>query len=166
MLNGLVATSAGAPIQRSIDAPPSQGTAKILGIAGIADTDVILSVKDGVCQVALLPAALTEPTTTAPASVGSPRPAGHNSSDAHEEFPGTVLDGKYTAASARLEPFQFATVGCSEEAMAVTVEGIGESLPVKKAGDSLRLWREGQNAVIAVGLPEAVRGPAPKQSTS
>ncbi|MFI8462132.1 hypothetical protein ACIGG8_42890, partial [Kitasatospora sp. NPDC085464] len=70
--------------------PPSKGAAKILGIARIADTDVILSVKDGACQAALLPASLAEPTTTAPTSVGSPRPAGHTFSDAHEEFPGTI----------------------------------------------------------------------------
>ncbi|MFF7993408.1 hypothetical protein ACFZDG_26880 [Kitasatospora xanthocidica] len=165
-LNGLVATAAGATIQRSIDAPPSKGTAKILGIAGVADTDVILSVKDGVCQVTPLPASLTEPTGTAPTSVGAPRPAGHASSDAHQEFPGTILDGKYTAASAQLQPFQFATVGCSEKAMAVQIEGIGGALPMKKSGDSLQVWREGQNAVIAVGLPEAIHGQAPKQSTS
>ncbi|MFJ9461601.1 hypothetical protein ACIRST_41840 [Kitasatospora sp. NPDC101447] len=161
-----MATSASEPIQRSIDAPPSKGAAKILGIAGIADTDVILSVKDGACQAALLPASLAEPTTTAPTSVGSPRPAGHAFSDAHKEFPGTILDGKYTVASAQLQPYQFATVGCSEKAMAVKIEGVGESLPMKKSGDSLQLWREGQNAVIVVGLPEAIHGPAPKQSAS
>ncbi|RKT18984.1 hypothetical protein BX285_3424 [Streptomyces sp. 1114.5] len=75
-LNGLVATSASEPIQRSIDARPSKGAAKVLGIAGISGTDVILSVRDGACQVALLPDSLTEPTTTAPTSLGSPRPTG------------------------------------------------------------------------------------------
>ncbi|MFI5645474.1 hypothetical protein [Kitasatospora sp. NPDC051705] len=161
MLDGLAATQAGVPIQRSIDLLPSEGAAKILGVAEISGTDVVLWVRGGVCQVALLPDSLTEPTATAPTAVGAPRPAGHaGSSDAHQEFPGTVLDGKYTAASAQLQPFRFATVGCSEKAMSVKIEGVGNSLPAKKSGDSLQLWREGQNAVLAVGLPEAIHGPA------
>ncbi|WP_406192367.1 hypothetical protein OH807_00800 [Kitasatospora sp. NBC_01560] len=165
-MDGLVATSVDAPIQRSIDAPPSTGVAKILGTAGIAGTDVILSLRDGTCQVALLPTSLSEPTAAAPASVGSPRPAGHAFSDTHQEFPGKILDGKYTAASTRLDPFQFATVGCSEKAMAVKIEGTGGSVPVKKSGDSLHLWREGQGTVFIVGLPEAIHWPAPEQSSS
>ncbi|MFF2078379.1 hypothetical protein ACFVXG_26935 [Kitasatospora sp. NPDC058162] len=161
-LNGLAATSASVPVQRTIDLLPAEGTAKILGVAEISGTDVILSVRGGVCQVTLLPDSLTEPTTTAPASVGAPRPAGHvGASDAHQDFPGTVLDGKYTVGSAQLQPFQFATVGCSEKAMAVRIEGIGESSPAKKSGDSLLIWRQGQDAVIAVGLHEAIHGTAP-----
>ncbi|MFJ3787096.1 hypothetical protein [Kitasatospora sp. NPDC090091] len=165
-LNGLAATSASVPIQRSIDLMPTEGAAKILGVAEISGTDVVLWVRGGACNVALLPDSLTAPTATAPTSVGSPRPTGHGSSDAHQEFPGTILDGKYTTASARMDPFQFATVGCSEKAMTVKIEGIGESAPVKKAGDSLQLWREGSNAVIAVGLPEAIRGPGPGHGSS
>ncbi|MEU9045232.1 MULTISPECIES: hypothetical protein [unclassified Kitasatospora] len=153
-----MATPVGASIQGSIDAPPFKGVAKILGVAGISGTDVVLSVRDGVCQVALLPGSLAEPTTAAQTVLGSSRPAGDTgSSDAHQQFPGTVLDGKYTVATARMEPFTFATVGCSEKAMAVRMEGVGDSAALqKKAGDSLQLWREAQGAVIAVGLPEAI----------
>ncbi|MFJ7913187.1 hypothetical protein [Kitasatospora sp. NPDC096204] len=166
-LDGLAATSVDGPIQRSIDAPPSKGVAKILGVAGISGTNVILSVRDGACQVALLPAVLTESTTTAPTSLGSPRPAGRTgSSDSRQEFPGTILEGKYTLASARLDPFKFATVGCSEKAMTVRIEGVGEASMQKKSGDSLQLWKESQDAVLAVGFPEAIHGPVLEHSTS
>lgn len=167
-LNGLAPAPIGAPVQNSIDAPPSKGAAKILGVAALSGTDVVLSVRDGTCQVALLPDSLTEPTTTAPTSLGSPRPAGRTgSSDSHQKFPGNVLEGKYTLASSQMQPFTFATVGCSEKAMTVKIEGAGESSQMKnKSGDSLRFWQEGQSVVLAVGLPEAIHRPGSEHRTS
>ncbi|MFB7616494.1 hypothetical protein [Kitasatospora sp. NPDC056181] len=167
-LDGLAATSAGLPIQGSVDAPPAKGVAKILGVAEVAGTNVVLAVRNGNCQVSLLPDRLTEPTTTAPASVGSQRPAvGSVFSDSHQEFPGNVLAGKYTQASAQISPFKFTAVGCSEKAMVARVEGVGESVEIRnKAGDSLRSWREGQDAVLTVGAPEAVSRPSPSGTGS
>ncbi|MFD9591976.1 hypothetical protein ACFWA9_04355 [Kitasatospora sp. NPDC059973] len=168
-LDGLAATPVDLPIQGSVDAPPAKGVAKILGIAEIAGTDVVLAVRNGTCQVSLLPDQLTEPASTAPATIGSQRPAAVAGafSDAHQEFPGSVLAGKYTQASGQISPFKFTTVGCSEKAMVARIEGVDGTVEIrKKAGDSLKSWREGQDAVLAVGASEAIRQPAPASDTS
>ncbi|MFE5586915.1 hypothetical protein [Kitasatospora sp. NPDC056531] len=157
-LDATAAAPADAVIQHSIDAPPAKGTAKILGIADVSGTSVVLSVRNGTCQVALLPDGLTEPTATAPDSVGSPRPTASSFADTHVDFPGNVLAGTYTQASAQLSPFKFMTLGCGEKAMTVKMEGIGSSAQVhKKTGDSLRSWKNGPDVVLAVGTPEAIR---------
>ncbi|MFJ2191850.1 hypothetical protein ACIOJE_28595 [Kitasatospora sp. NPDC087861] len=123
-MDGLAATSAAPAVQRSIDALPARGTAKILGIAEVSGIDVVLAIRNGTCQVSLLPDGLAEPTSTAPDSLGSQRPTvGGGFSDAHRDFPGSVLAGTYTQASAEMTPFTFVTVGCSEKAMAVRIEG-------------------------------------------
>ncbi|MBD0693020.1 hypothetical protein BG452_40040 [Streptomyces sp. CBMA123] len=156
-LDATAAAPADAVVQRSIDAPPAKGTAKILGIADVSGTSVVLSVRNGTCQVALLPDGLTEPTSTAPDSVGSPRPSASSFADTHGDFPGNVLAGTYTQASAQLIPFKFMTLGCGEKAMTVKMEGIGSSAQVqKKTGDSLRSWKNGTDVVLAVGTPEAI----------
>ncbi|MFF9646241.1 hypothetical protein [Kitasatospora aureofaciens] len=156
-LDATAAAPVDSVVQRSIDAPPAKGTAKILGIADVSGTSVVLSVRNGTCEVALLTDGLTEPTATAPDSVGSPRPTA-SSADTHVDFPGNILAGTYTQASAQLVPFKFMTVGCGEKAMTVKVEGIGSSTQVeKKTGDSLRSWKNGTDVVLTVGTPEAVR---------
>ncbi|MFD5466070.1 hypothetical protein ACFWIQ_25025 [Kitasatospora sp. NPDC127059] len=123
---------------------------------------VVLAVRNGSCQVALLPDGLAEPTATAPDSVGSSRPAPGSFADTHVDFPGKVLAGTYTVASAQLSPFTFTTLGCGEKAMTVKVEGIGGSAQVhRRSGDSLRSWKDGADVVLAVGTPEAIhRAPA------
>ncbi|MFJ2862426.1 hypothetical protein [Kitasatospora sp. NPDC087314] len=162
-LDGLAATSAAPAVQRSIDALPARGTAKILGIAEVSGIDVVLAIRNGTCQVSLLPDGLAEPTTAAPDSLGSQRPTvGGGFSDAHRDFPGSVLAGAYTQASAEMTPFTFMTVGCSEKAMAVRIEGVKDSAEArKKSGDSLRSWRDGPDTLLAVGAPEAIRRSAP-----
>ncbi|MFF1796243.1 hypothetical protein ACFVXQ_18820 [Kitasatospora sp. NPDC058263] len=168
-LDGLAAAPVDLPIQGSVDAPPAKGVAKILGVAEIAGTDVVLAVRNDTCQVSLLPDRLTEPTSTTPATVGAQRPAvtGGAFSNGHQEFPGSVLLGKYTQASGRISPFKFTTLGCSEKAMVARIEGVGGTVEIgKKAGDSLKFWREGQGAVLAVGDSEAIRQSAPASDTS
>nr|BEK64178.1 hypothetical protein KPHV_14050 [Kitasatospora purpeofusca] len=162
-LDGLAAAPAAPAVQASLDAPPAKGTAKILGIADVEGTDVVLSVRNDICEVAFLAAPLTGAAATASVSVGAQRPTGSVYSDSHQGFPGNVLTGKHTQASAQFPPFRFVAVGCSEKAMAVRVEGAGASADVRnKAGDSLRTWRDGQDLVMAVGNPEAIRRePAP-----
>ncbi|MFD9067919.1 hypothetical protein ACFVZ3_41140 [Kitasatospora purpeofusca] len=162
-LDGLAAAPAASAVQASLDAPPAKGTAKILGIAEVEGTDVVLAVKNDICQVAFLTASPTGAAATAATSVGAQRPTGSVYSDSHQGFPGNVLTGKHTQASAQFPPFRFVAVGCSEKAMAVRVEGAGASADVRNtAGDSLRIWRDGQDLVMAVGNPEAIRrGPAP-----
>ncbi|MEU4115447.1 hypothetical protein AB0F71_13235 [Kitasatospora sp. NPDC028055] len=156
-LEATAAAPADAVVQRSIDAPPAKGTAKILGIADVSGTSVVLAVRNGTCQVAVLPDGLTDPTATAPDSVGAPRPTASSFADTHVDFPGNVLAGTYTQASAQLSPFKFTALGCGEKAMAVRLEGAGKSAEArKKAGDSLRLWKNGADLVLAVGTPEAV----------
>ncbi|MFI9323250.1 hypothetical protein ACIGXI_26205 [Kitasatospora aureofaciens] len=160
LLDATAAAPVDSVVQRSIDAPPAKGTAKILGIADVSGTSVVLAVRNGTCQVALLPDGLTEPTTTAPDSFGSERPTASSSADTHLVFPGNVLAGIYTQASAQLVPFKFMTLGCGEKAMTVKIEGIGSSAQVKKkTGDSLRSWKNGPDVLLAVGTPEAIQAP-------
>ncbi|MFE6747755.1 hypothetical protein ACFVGM_18015 [Kitasatospora purpeofusca] len=161
-LDGLAAAPAAPSVQAGVDAPPARGTAKILGIAEVAGTDVVLAVRNDICQVAFLTAPPTAEAATAAAIVGAQRPTGSVHSDSHQGFPGNVLTGKYTQASAQSPPLRFVDVGCSEKAMAVRVEGAGASAEaLKKAGDSLRIWRDGQDIVVTVGHPEAIRRPDP-----
>ncbi|MEV6979180.1 hypothetical protein [Kitasatospora sp. NPDC093806] len=121
---------------------------------------MILAVRNDTCQVSFLAARPTDATTTAPTSVGSQRPSAGVSSDSHQGFPGDVLTGKHTQASAQIPLLGFVTVGCSEKAMAVRVEGAAVSAGVRnKAGDSLKSWRDGQDIVVTVGDPEAIRRP-------
>ncbi|MCX4758926.1 hypothetical protein [Kitasatospora purpeofusca] len=156
-LDGLAAAPVAPSVQASVDAPPAKGTAKILGIAEVEGTDVVLAVRNDICEVAFLAAPLTGAAATAPISVGAQRPTGSVYSDSHQGFPGNVLTGKYTQASAQFPPLRFVAVGCSEKAMAVRVEGAGASGEArKKAGDSLRTWRDGQDLVMTVGNPEAI----------
>ncbi|MEK2490902.1 hypothetical protein WN990_15205 [Kitasatospora purpeofusca] len=155
-LDGLAAAPADPAVRASVDAPPTEGTAKILGIAEVEGTDVVLAVRNDTCQVAFLTAPLTE--AAAIASVGAQRPTGSVYSDTHQGFPGSVLTGKYTQATAQFPPFAFVAVGCSERAMAVRIEGAGTSAEARnKAGDSLRTWRDGQDIVMTVGNPGAIR---------
>ncbi|MQS16668.1 hypothetical protein F7Q99_31895 [Streptomyces kaniharaensis] len=93
-LNGMAAASADPAVQRSIDAPPAKGTAKILGIAEVPGASVVLAVRNGTCQVAFLPDGLSAPTATAPVSVGSQRPTAGSFVGTDLEFPGSVLIGK------------------------------------------------------------------------
>ncbi|WP_406114938.1 hypothetical protein [Kitasatospora purpeofusca] len=162
-LDGLAAAPADPFVQASVDAPPAKGTAKILGIAEVEGIDVVLAVRNYICEVAFLTVPLTQAAATAAASVGAERPTGSVYSDSHQGFPGNVLTGKHTQASAQFPPLRFAAVGCSEKAMAVRVEGAGASAGTRnKAGDSLRIWRDGQDLVMTVGNPEAIRRePAP-----
>ncbi|MFB8236855.1 hypothetical protein ACFC58_09910 [Kitasatospora purpeofusca] len=127
---------------------------------------MVLTVRNDTCQVAFLTAPLTEAAATAPTSVGARRPTGSVYSDSHQGFPGNVLTGKYTLASAQFPPFEFVTVGCSEKAMTVRVEGAGTSAEARnKAGDSLKTWRDGQDIVVTVGRPEAIRRPEPASTS-
>lgn len=161
-LEGLAAVPAGQPLQGSVDAPPAKGTAKILGIAEVEGTDVVLAVRNDICEVSFLTARPTGETPTARGSVGSQRPSGSVHSDTHQEFPGNVLAGEYTQASTQIPPFTFVAVGCSEKAMAVRIEGAGASVEAgSRAGDSLRVWRDGQDMVLTVGNPEAIHRPEP-----
>ncbi|MFH9353815.1 hypothetical protein [Kitasatospora sp. NPDC017646] len=155
-LDATAAAPVDSVVQRSIDAPPAKGTAKILGIADVSGTGVVLAVRNGTCQVALLPDELTEPTALS--SFGSSRPTASSFADTHVNFPGNVLAGTYTQASAQLSPFQFMTLGCGEKALTVKIEGNGSSVQVqKKTGDSLRSWKNGTDVLLAVGTPEAIR---------
>ncbi|MFE6869645.1 hypothetical protein ACFVFS_24215 [Kitasatospora sp. NPDC057692] len=161
-LEGLAAVPAGVPLQGTVDAPPAKGTAKILGIAKVQEADVVLAVRNDTCEVSFLTAPPTETTPTLRGSVGSQRPSGSVQSDVHQGFPGNVLAGKYTQASAQILPFTFVAVGCSEKAMAVRIEGAGASVEDgSRAGDSLRAWRDGQDMVLTVGNPGAIHQPEP-----
>ncbi|MET8704648.1 hypothetical protein ABZW10_38190 [Kitasatospora sp. NPDC004723] len=161
-LEGLAAVPAGLPLQGSVDAPPAKGTAKILGIAKVEEVDVVLAVRNDTCEVSFLTVPPTEATPTVRGSVGSQRPFGSVYSDVHQGFPGNVLAGKYTQASAQIPSFTFVAVGCSEKAMAVRIEGAGASVEDgSRAGDSLRAWRDGQDMVLTVGNPGAIHRPEP-----
>ncbi|WP_329926164.1 hypothetical protein [Streptomyces sp. SP17BM10] len=142
-----------AAVQGGIDAPPAKGRAKVLGVARVSGTDVVLALRNGICEAAFLPAGSVGPTTTAPASFGAQRPVGGDGdSDSHGQYPGTVLAGHYTRATSLMEPFAFADLGCSEDGMALRLEGVGESEPVRKVtGDSLTHWRSGRDVLMTVG---------------
>ncbi|MFF3113560.1 hypothetical protein ACFVSN_30745 [Kitasatospora sp. NPDC057904] len=166
-MDATAAAPADPAVQRSIDAPPAKGKAKILGIADVAGTSVILAIRNDTCQVAFLPDGATVPTTAALASIGSQRPAAGSSADIHVEFLGSVLVGKYTQATGQMVPFKFTTIGCGEKSMAVKIEGAGDSASVqKKSGDSLRFWRTGSDVMLAAGALEAIHPDTPSTSTS
>ncbi|MGW2255158.1 hypothetical protein ACWCXH_33975 [Kitasatospora sp. NPDC001660] len=158
-LDGLAAAPVDSAIQSAVDAPPAKAPTKVLGVARISATDVVLALRNNTCQALFLPDKTTGQVTTAPTSIGAQRPeAGTASSDNHDQFPGTVLAGTYTQASSPMEPFAFVTLGCSEKGMVLKIEGAGESAQVqKKAGDSLRSWTSGRDVLVAVGAADAIQ---------
>ncbi len=123
---------------------------------------MVLAVRNDICEVSFLTARPAGEAPTAYGSVGSQRPSGSVHSDTHQEFPGSFLAGEYTQASTQIPPFTFVAVGCSEKAMAVRIEGAGASVEAgSRAGDSLRVWRDGQDMVLTVGNPEGIHRPEP-----
>ncbi|MFD8783430.1 hypothetical protein [Kitasatospora sp. NPDC059599] len=172
-LDGLAAAPVDAALQGGVDVLPGRGVpAKVLGVARISGTDVVLALRDDTCHAVFLPSGATgPPAAAAPApasastslSIGAQRPAvGSAASDEHGLFPGTVLAGSYTQASSPVEPFAFAHIGCSEKGMALMIEGVDESAQVRKeAGDSLGCRRSGRDVLVTVGAADAIRAVEP-----
>ncbi|MEU8924586.1 hypothetical protein AB0D10_27195 [Kitasatospora sp. NPDC048545] len=168
-LDGLAAAPVDAALQGGVDVLPVKGVpAKVLGVARISGSDVVLALRDDTCHAVFLPTGATGPAA-APASastslsIGAQRPAaGNAASDEHGLFPGTVLAGSYTQASSPVEPFAFAHIGCSEKGMALMIEGVDESAQVRKeAGDSLGCRRSGRDVLVTVGAADAIRAVEP-----
>ncbi|SDT83307.1 hypothetical protein SAMN05216371_8127 [Streptomyces sp. TLI_053] len=161
-LGGLAAVPAGQPLQATVDALPAEGSAKILGIAEVEGADVVLAIRNDICEVLFMAARSAGATPAVRSSFGAQRPSGSDRSDSHQGFPGDVLAGESTQATSQSPPLRFAALGCSERAMAVRIEGAGAAAESGgRAGDSLRAWRDGQDLVLTVGSPEAIHRPVP-----
>ncbi|MEV7597289.1 hypothetical protein AB0O91_07860 [Kitasatospora sp. NPDC089797] len=167
-LNGLAAAPVEAAVQNGIDIVPGTAPAKVLGVARISDTDVVLAVRDNICLTAFLPVTPAGPTGPAPISFGAQRPAlGTGFSDDHEQFPGSALTGPYTVATSPAAPFATATVGCSEKGIALRIEGVDGATQVRKvAGDSLGFRKSGRDVVVTVGTADAIQVVEPGTSSS
>ncbi|MFF4815505.1 hypothetical protein ACFY2K_13070 [Kitasatospora sp. NPDC001309] len=156
-----------AAVQTGVDTLPGRNPAKVLGVARISGTDVVLAVRNGICLAAFLPLAPEGPTGTASVSFGAQRPAaGTDFSDDHQQLPGSVLTGPYTLAMSPVAPFTAATIGCSEKGIALKIEGVDGSAQVQKvAGDSLGYRKSGRDVLVTVGTSDAIQPLEPGTSS-
>ncbi|MEW1913774.1 hypothetical protein AB0442_36005 [Kitasatospora sp. NPDC085895] len=139
-------------VQAAVDAPPATGHAKIIGLAGLPNARIVLAVRAGRCEALLLPT--TAPAdATAPTGLGAPRPTGEISLPAdRKEFPAKIIDSPYSRASGIATPyFDYLSLGCSENAMGVRVEGIQTTTAASTVGDSVQTWRDGQYLYVTAG---------------
>ncbi|MFJ4192390.1 hypothetical protein [Kitasatospora sp. NPDC089509] len=166
-VDGLAAAPVEASVQAGIDTVPGTAQAKVLGVARISETDVVLAVRNNICLSAFLPDARTGPTGTASISFGAQRPAvGADFSDDHQQLPGSVLTGPYTLAKSPAAPFTTATIGCFEKGIALRIEGVDGSAQVRKiAGDSPGYLKTGRYVLLTVGTSDAIRSLDPDASS-
>lgn len=139
-------------IQATIDAPPSNGHAKMVGLVDIGEVSLVLAVRGDFCEAYLVSDIPGKNLPTAPTSVGAKRPSPAESSDSHDAFPGSALSGRYTQGHILASPyFGYVDLGCSEEAIAVRVQGVPAQEAIRPVGATVQTRRIDGNLLISVG---------------
>ncbi|GLW74500.1 hypothetical protein Kpho02_67980 [Kitasatospora phosalacinea] len=138
-------------LQSQIDALPAASGSRILGVADIAGSRLVIAVRGDTCQALTL--SVTGHAGTGPSAISAPRPnVADAAPKAHKEFPGNLLAGPYTQVSGVAEPyFQYVTMGCSENEIAVRLEGFDPNEGVSLKGDGARSWVEGKYLYVTIG---------------
>ncbi|MEV6212024.1 hypothetical protein [Kitasatospora sp. NPDC051914] len=140
-------------VQAAADAPPATGHAKIIGLADLPGARIVLALRAGRCEALLLPPATAPAGGAGAASFGAPRPIGEISPTVdRKEFPGGIIETPYSRSSGISTPyFDYLSLGCSENAMAVRLEGAPAKESATTLGDSVQTWRDGRYFYITAG---------------
>ncbi|BAJ26664.1 hypothetical protein KSE_08250 [Kitasatospora setae KM-6054] len=135
---------------------------RTLGGADIAGTKLVIMVGDDTCTVTVDP----RPGASSPAGPSGEVPGsfGYGAARPHSTdrgptnpayarpFPGDTLVGPYTVGAGNARPdFDYITVGCGEDGLAVKVEGVPADAGVRLAPGGLRSRREGTDLYLTVG---------------
>ncbi|GLW59509.1 hypothetical protein Kpho01_75190 [Kitasatospora phosalacinea] len=138
-------------LQAELDKFPPTSTSRILGVAKIAGSRLVIAVQGNTCQALTLSSA-TGSNDFSPSVIGVSRPASTDSTiQGHADFPGNLLAGPYAKSGGIATPyFQYVTIGCSENEIAVQVEGADPTAKISLSGDAARSWVEGKYLYVAV----------------